>query len=1534
MSDTKYQITKTVRFKLIPNFADDTAKRRFVSDCEGIDRDTSTMSKEETQVVQPFIEEMENLDSIIAKVESIKQSVNRLLFCSEKYGMQHHTIFNNFKITRSWLMRYLKISFYDFLNDASNVKTSYKLSELPFLIPAFKQSISNSELSDSNIPEEIKMGWFYRIEQLLEELKKVKIVKSDNKKDDNRHRKTAYPNIALVLNDLNKRNNLEFIKEFVEQLIVLTQAIDAKSKEKKNNIEILIDGLKSAIKNLEEELQEKIKFFLPYQSEGRLVCSGSLNYYTVNKSPKELETEEQTIVEKLNADYVLDDDFVQKYKLSLDDAIAVLAKQFNKDKSKITTEKNLKWPLSLENTFLYLCYWRNQQKVKFQEKIDKYNKENGKNHPNKQILREITDAIRENPLYKVKNGFVILDYAELRMSITKLATEINNEKDPEKKKTLSDKLVELKAQQKTFWSFDPNPENSGKDKFKRDVYNGFIDKFNEVADEFGKYNAQKKAIEKDKVISQQVGYWCVIVEKEGKKYLYLIPRDGENSLTEVHEEITKIAKNKDTNTQTGSNVVLFYFESLTFRALQKLCYKSYDNTFREQFKDIIPECEYDNDAINGVEAPEDKDKIRIDIYKKVLQRIRENNIESVFLDYNGIDDIINTDYSKIEDFETALTRVCYAKKVAISDDIENKLKNAICFEITSQDLIFRQKNDGKNVSNLRFATLIWDQFWSENNQNNNFDVRLNPEIKIFYREPKPSRVIKYGDDTERFNPDWKNRYLHDQFTVAFSVTENAINPHLNYAFENLYDQDSKTKRVQNVQDKIVEFNRKISNIGFALGIDVGNDSLAFVASCDKELKPMYFDVLTIKDLHYHKSNAVLNERLACEGKKLRKKIYYYQDKPEYFTNKELYNEIFADGLFEKTQEEINNGALTSKEGNMIYFVKDNPSYFLNVEQYHKTFTGLDLDKSIAEKQMQEDFEQIFEKNKVTAIDLTNAKVVKGYIVVNGDVSSHLKLKELKAERQLAKLFQKDFMPSTIDIFVDTDENGKKYIKTKNNILSKYLISRKDNDKVTDFTALYSYIQSDKKASTNHLKGVTFDNADYIFELDDKQNIILKKIISQDLYECLNDEERKNKVLLENRIIKTKNRIKICAFDTKISIDNHKTIVEIPKNPKNPAKKDTLTFDESLFEDFDNFRNEILNRKSVRLPKSIELADELSKVEKEFPSGNIINDNDVYYITKTLFDKNNEPIYSEVLEEFYEKNYNIESTKKNIEKIRKSSANFTESVTDDSIVYQYSEISKLYIEESDKKYANIVTIEQIKDTLTEFKDEQKLELARVVEKINNYRKALVANMVGVLLNIYQQCKNGKDCEGLISFEGLTKSDIDKDFAVFEGNITVPLRIALLQKLQEFGLVPPFAEVNKLSNPQKFVIEPNEEDKKETSILTKGDCKRYGIISFVNADKTSQCCPLCGKVVNKKDKNYPYENKAGIGHADNFMCYPKNSDDKCGFCTERDKFTNIDISKIDSALHGLSETDLIDLFSSLDCNDKLASYNIAKRAIWNI
>jgi hypothetical protein len=1465
---TDYQITKTVRFKLIPEFADDSAKQKFVSFGDNLDRDTSTMSKDEVQDLQNSLEEKENLDTLITKLTAIKNNVDKLIFCSKTYGEIHHTIFNNFKISRGWLERYLKISFYDFLGSKDKTKSSYKLSELPFLVPAFKEEISDTQQQNENIPTEIKIGWFYRIEKILSDLDKVKIIKTDDKKD-NRHRKKPYPVIALILNDLNKRNNLEFIKEFIEKLQIITLAIDDKSREKKTNYESLIKQIKTDIIELEAILKEKIKFFLPYKSEGVLICSSSFNYYTVNKGRKDLESVELEVKNKLNAKYELNEDFITKYNLSLNDAIAVLAKQFNKDKDVIKSEKNLDWPLSLENTFLYLCYWKKQQKVNLQEIVDKIIREKNKKYPNSQKINDLTAKIRLNPLYKFKNGLLIIDYVDLCSKITKLATYVNNEQEPDKKKQLSDKLEELQLQKKAYWTFDP--VDSGKDKFKKNIYDDFINKFNEIADEYNISNTQLKAIEKDKIVSQQVGYWSVILEKDDKKYLYLIPRDGSNTLKDAHEFITAKHDKDD------SNIYLYYFESLTFRALQKLCYKSYDNTFREDFKTIIPEKELDNDIINNA-AEDDKDKVRIDIYKKVLRKLIDDKSKSIFLDYAGFDEIFDTEYRKIEDFDAALNKICYAKKVLISKDIENRLKNdfqAIGFEITSQDINFKHKYK-KDISNPRYGTRIWDLFWKEENSENNFSTRLNPEIKILYREPKPSRVVKYGEDSDLYNSKFKNRYLHEQFTVAFTITENSNNPHFDYAFGEV----DKNKKVQCIKDKIEKFNEKISNVKFALGIDVGNDSLAFVAACDTNLKPIKFNVLKINNLQYSKSNADLSATLGKECKN--------------------------------------------------FFIKDNPSYFLNINQYHKTFTGLSQSINVAQQQMNEDFEKNFTKNIVTAIDLTNAKVVNGQIIINGDVSTHLKLKLLKAERQLAKLFQKDFKPENIELFIE-DVDGKKYIKTKNLCQTKYLISRKDNDKITDFNTLYAYFTKGEKASTNYLKNVSIDN--FIFAFDESQNIILKKVITKEEYDCLKNQDQKEKIYLENRIFKTKSRIIHCAKDTIISTDGTSTIIEIPKNPKNPAIKDSFSFDASLYDDFMKFKMAALKYfKNVRLDKS-PLAKSIEKIEKEFPNGNLEEIDNNYYISKILFEKNN-PKYNEILEEFYEKNYAIESVKKTIEKIKKTNANFTESATNDCLLFMYNEISILYIEESDKKYEKVTTIEKIKDTLIDFKDHQKLELASVVEKINNYRKALVANMVGVLLNIYQQCKGGNDYEGLIAFEGLSKSDIDKDFAVFEGNITVPLRIALLKKLQEFGLVPPFAEVNKLSNSSKFVIEPNEDDKKNTDILSKGDFKRYGIISFVNADKTSQCCPLCGKVVNKKDKNYPYENKAGIGHADNFMCYPKNPDDKCGFCTEKDKFTSIDISKIDSALQGLSETELIELFSSLDCNDKIASYNIAKRAIWNI
>ncbi len=848
-----------------------------------------------------------------------------------------------------------------------------------------------------------------------------------------------------------------------------------------------------------------------------------------------------------------------------------------------------------------------------------------------------------------------------------------------------------------------------------------------------------------------------------------------------------------------------------------------------------------------------------------------------------------------------MNKICYAKKVAVADDIANTLKNdynAIGFEITSQDLTFKL-NFGKDISKPRYATKQWNLFWDDSNQTEHFPVRFNPEVKVFYRAPKPSRVFKYGEQSDIYNPKFKNRYLHEQFTLALTVTENAINPHVNYAFDKDSHKNANNNFVQEIDESIKNFNKSFNknDIKFALGIDVGTDSLAFVAACDTDLKPLKLKVLQINNLSTSKSNDELCKRLASKG-------------------------------IEKTAKS--------------FFIKDNPSYFLNVKQYHKTFTGLDMSEDVAQQQMENDIANYFTQKEVTAIDLTNAKVVNNQIVVNGDVSTHLKLKLLKAERQLAKLFQKDFKPENIEIYIETDDDDKSTIKSKNIIPSEYIIGRKSNDKITDFNNLYAYFNSDSKASTKHLESVTNKylskrtDINYCLCFDDEQNIVFQREISKEEAEYLSDQTKKDSLFAENEVIKVKRRIARCAKDTIIEKDDSYTIIKIPQNPKKPEFKDTIYFAVARYNDFIDFQTAII-KGEVDIPVENALVNTIKDLESEFPSPKFTTEDDKFYIQKILCEKSDEQKYNEVLEEFYEVNYKIANRKEQVADLKAKNTNFTVIINEDSLSFKYNALSILYTEESNKKYEKIVTIEQIKDELIDFKDHQRLELARVVEKINNYRKSLVANMVGVLMNLYEQCKNlfsEPNVKGLIAFEGLTDEKNHIDFAKFEGSITIPLRTAMLIKLQEQNLVPSFAIINKLSDKDKFATKTL----KDSDMFNKGtNLKRYGALWFVQETNTSKCCPLCGKKPDFDNEDYPYENKPGIGHADNFKCFPKGVNpetESCGFCTEKALFTTVDTSKIDPKLQSLTETELIELFSSLDCNDKLASYNIAKRAIWNI
>ncbi|MCX7985596.1 MAG: transposase, partial [Bacteroidales bacterium] len=280
---------------------------------------------------------------------------------------------------------------------------------------------------------------------------------------------------------------------------------------------------------------------------------------------------------------------------------------------------------------------------------------------------------------------------------------------------------------------------------------------------------------------------------------------------------------------------------------------------------------------------------------------------------------------------------CYVRHKKISGEgFENFLNDneAQVFKITSYDL---EKIRNKNYNNLKAHTQLWLDFWNDNNEQQKYPLRLNPEISITWREPKKSRVEKYGEVTKLYDPKKHNRYLHSQFTLITTFTENALSSEITYAFQDI---KKKGEAIKDFNKQINDhFSKKIeSNKLWFYGIDTGQVELATLCLIGSNGKPQMFQVLELK-----------------------------RDKYDY----------------EKTGF-LKNG--TEKK----YKAISNLSYFLNQSIYERTFRDGKFNQT---------FNELFEKKEVPAIDLSKAKLINGHIVEYGDIFSYDRLKKINKMRQ-------------------------------------------------------------------------------------------------------------------------------------------------------------------------------------------------------------------------------------------------------------------------------------------------------------------------------------------------------------------------------------------------------------------------------------------------------------------------------------------------------------------------------------------------------
>jgi len=848
----------------------------------------------------------EQTEALLNQVEKSNQAFDLVFFTSQlenfANGMRDYLMFQkgkepekwqfrkNFTIKKDWLKVYAKEEF-------ANIKQKQK-----------EEQDSQYGKKSRRQPIQLNEGEKEIIQKSLNEVYAIyqELIQDVSKELNERARRER---TGLLLKRLQERKNLPLLCDLADNI------------SDKSETTHLIHDLIIQKEQLQKELLQGIAEFLPAQSSGLPIAKATFNYYTINKKPTDYAQKIEEQLKTLSiSDYSKKIQINAKSFLGNDNFKKVMEDIKNRlKKDNITHLLFGHVPSSISLGYEYaslrqiLKNIKAEQKKKFNELMmeDDFTYEKLKKEQDLYLFTSISDG-------------QFNDYLDKTRKLQDLANQLNNKSLSKEQKSALTSQKERVAKERGRLL---------KDKFTD--WKKFMGIYRDVAQKHGKILATLKGIEKERIESQLLKYWALILKVNAQYKLVLIPRD---KVQDAKKWIENHKNNKKTDKQELPQ--LYWFESLTFKSLQKLCWghaETGNNEFRKNIISIIPKNK-NNQPYTGEHEFEGKEQDKTNFYKKVLQDKYTRDV--LHLPFAQIDkEIISKNFDTLEDFKITLEKICYRRQVIFNQDAEKTLTEqfkAQILNITSLDLSRKS-----NESAIKPHTQIWKNFWSDSNEKQDFDIRLNPEITITYREPKPSRVHKYGKNSQNYDEKMKNRYLYPQFILITTMSEHCNAPQKNLSF---ITEEELKKEIDTFNQKFREKNQ----IKFAIGLDNGETELStlgiFVPDFNKntneerlaqlrKVQEYGFEALTIKNLNYAERD--------YKGK-LRKMI-------------------------------------------------DNPSYFLNKSLYMRTFgkTEQDYERMFAEQ---------FEKKHLLSLDLSAAKVICGHIVTNGDTHALFNLWKRHAER--------------------------------------------------------------------------------------------------------------------------------------------------------------------------------------------------------------------------------------------------------------------------------------------------------------------------------------------------------------------------------------------------------------------------------------------------------------------------------------------------------------------------------------------------------
>ena len=890
-----------------------------------------------------------DLVNFFSKLENYLYDINDYLFFEREDG----SIFKGGIVVKSeWIKTYAKQQLAEFRykersednqrNDSRRVKR-----------PRMQHTLSDYKLSDRII------GVYDDIVDVYEKLQDVV--------SRERHERADRAKIALLLGRLKTKGGLPLLVSLVEN-----------TTDKKEQGELSL-RLKKSGKELLNLLEMGVQNYLPEQSKGYPIAKASFNFYTINKRPIDYTRKIKEINDRLRVDWKKCEEWCFGKNKSANDirwwkTIKADVERRAKGKELLLGEMPMRDIEDYANLRQILKNILAQQQAEFSEMIQS---------------AESYSSLQESGLYLFDriSDEDFDEYFNFSEEIEETATKRNQTRDQYKQRELRTKINRLGKQRRDLLN-DACRET--KDRFVD--YKRFVAFYRKVAQQHGRLYAQLKGIEKERNESQMISYWAMILQSGSKHKLVLVPK----------EKASELRNRLNVSEDKTSNTKLFWFESFSFRSLQKLCFSNIESGSNKFYSDLRNEAEFSRKYsfggkfISGEFDLQGDEQKKIEFYKDVLSSRTAGKVLSISKEELK-QEVLDVDFDCLDDFKVALERVSYKRMFTVNPHIIDALKSdfaAQVFDITSLDLRHEEScKDKETVFEYsdKMHTRIWKEFWSEDNEDSNFDIRLCPEITLLYRKPKSSRIAKYGADSTQ-----RNRYLHEQLTLVTRFTERSNSPGRELSF--LAEEDEK---------KIVEnFNREVlkEDFRFALGIDNGEVELSTLGvylpqfaqeSNDatfemlKKVDEFGFPTLTIRDLKYKEKDIKGIDRRVVQ----------------------------------------------------------NPSYFIKEDLYCRTFG-----KSHQEYEAM--FETLFERRNLLTLDLSTAKVISGHIVTNGDVVSLFNLWKRHAQRNIYAMMEHQLAEGSVEIelkrsyelsdnerqtFIDyLNADNKKYEKLSKTDKSKYV----------------------------------------------------------------------------------------------------------------------------------------------------------------------------------------------------------------------------------------------------------------------------------------------------------------------------------------------------------------------------------------------------------------------------------------------------------------------------------------------------------------